>query len=300
MKTSVETSVETEEYDKPECGKPLTDLYRLYHTGGLPKDRLEGLIFQHLLGSFEQFRIFSGNRDRWDDFISWLYPRLARAVDLYREQGSSFDAYITRMVNSAAKEYRCREADHNVTEYVCWRAKAEENLLLDSEPEYLDGNKNASIPDDINPRQILFLLLKSYFFVSEDFVKRVSLAIGMNAGMVQNVIDELRQLRSKKEADFMNFRERIHCQHYRCLAYQKRMQNAQPGTEYHERMMYRFQRAQKRFLSMKKRLRGMRMSASNRMIADVLGIPRGTVDSSLFAIKNRLAQKNETNQDKEP
>jgi DNA-directed RNA polymerase specialized sigma24 family protein len=33
----------------------------------------------------------------------------------------------------------------------------------------------------------------------------------------------------------------------------------------------------------------MRMSASNRMIADILGIPRGTVDSSLFAIRNRLA-----------
>jgi DNA-directed RNA polymerase specialized sigma24 family protein len=39
---------------------------------------------------------------------------------------------------------------------------------------------------------------------------------------------------------------------------------------------------------MRKRLGGMRMSASNRMIAEILGIPRGTVDSSLFAFINRL------------
>ena len=283
-----------------ECGKPLTESYRLYLAGDLPKKSFQAMIFKHLLGSFDQFRIFSGNREHWNDFLSWLYPRLARAVDLYRDKGSSFDAYITRLVNSAAKEYRCREADHNVTEYVCWRARAEDNMLLDSEPEYLEGHKNASIPSDINPRQILFLLLKSYFFVTEDFAKRVSMTIGMNPGLVLDMIDELRRRRAKKEATIMSLRERIHCQHYRCLAYQKRMLSAQPETDYYERMKYRFERAQKRYHSMKKRLGGMRMSASNRMVADVLGVPRGTVDSSLFAIKNRLVPKNEADSDGGP
>ena len=288
---------ESGECGKPECGKPLTELYRLYLAGDLPKKSFEGMIFQHLLGNFDQFRLFCGNRDSWNDFLSWLYPRIVRAIDLYRDLGSSFDAYITRLINSSAKEFRCREADHNTTEYTCWRARAEDNLLLENEPEYLEGNKSVSIPGDINPRQILFLLLKSYFFVSDDYVKRVSLAIGMNPGLILGIIDELRQRRAKKEAAIMSLRERIHCQHYRCLAYQKRVLNAQPGTDYHERMKYRLERAQKRYHSMKKRLGGMRMSASNRMIADVLGVPRGTVDSSLFAIKSRLASKSDTEPD---
>jgi hypothetical protein len=55
-------------------------------------------------------------------------------------------------------------------------------------------------------------------------------------------------------------------------------------------MKNRFERARKRFYTMRKRLEGMRLSASNRMIAEVLGIPRGTVDSSLFAIKNRRSK----------
>jgi len=272
-----------------DCDTPLSDFYRLYIEGNLPKKIFEGRIFQHLLNNFEKFRMFNGDRERWNDFLSWLYPRFARAIDLYRDLGSSFDAYITGLVNSAAREYRFRETDHNITEYVCWRAKAEENMLFENEPEYLEEKKAVPIPDDINPKQVLFLLLKSYFFVTNEFVEQVAKAIGMDASVVQGMIDELRKRRSEKEAEIMDLKERIHCQHYRCLAYEKRMLNAQPGTEHHEMMKRRLERAKKRYKTMRKRLCGMRMSASNRMIADILGIPRGTVDSSLFAIRNRLA-----------
>ena len=280
-----------------DCDTPLSDLYQLYTEGDLPKKIFEGRIFQHLLNNFDRFRMFNGNSERWSDFLSWLYPRFARAIDLYRNLGSSFDAYITGLVNSAAREYRCRESDHTVTEYVCWRAKAEETMLFENEPEYLEERKKKSIPDDLNPKQILFLLLKSYFFVSNEFVEQVAKAIKMDVSEIQGLIDELRKRRSEKDADIMDLKERIHCQHYRCLAYEKLMINAQSGTEYHEKMKKLLERAKKRYKAMRKRLNGMRLSASNRMIAEILGIPRGTVDSSLFAIKNRLASNPGTKYD---
>ena len=277
-----------------ESCKPLSDLFKLYIAGELLKKDFEGMIFQHLLDNIERFHLFTGDPDHWNDFVVWLYPRFAKAIENYRDLGSSFDAYITGLVNSAAREYRCRETDHSITEYVCWRARAEEMVLLESEPEYPERRKDLSIPGDINPRQVLFLLLKSYFFVSDEFVKQVAGAIGMNAGVVQNMIDELKKRRSEKEAGILDLRERLHCQHYRCLTYQKRMSSAQPGTAYHEKMKVRFERARKRYYTMKKRLGGMRMSASNRMIAEVLGIPRGTVDSGLSAIKNRFVPKGDS------
>jgi hypothetical protein len=54
-------------------------------------------------------------------------------------------------------------------------------------------------------------------------------------------------------------------------------------------MEERLERARKRYKAMRKRLGGIRMNASNRIVAEVLGIPKGTVDSGLFAIKNHLA-----------
>jgi len=103
-----------------------------------------------------------------------------------------------------------------------------------------------------------------------------------------DMIDELRKLRSSKDTEISELRERLYCQHYRCLAYQKRLNCSQPGTDYYVKMKDRFERARKRFLAMRKRLGGVRMGATNRMIATVLGVPKGTVDTALYVLKKHL------------
>ena len=271
--------------------RSLSELYSLYIAGKLSRNDFEGSIFQYLRKNLDRYRLFGGNRDRWDEFLSWFYHRLSRAVDLYRDIGSSFDAYVSGLLCRASKEYRCREADHRVTEYTCWKAKAEEMKLFESEPEYPEIRKDVSIPENLNSRQVLFLLLKSYSRASDDHVKLVAVATGMESDVIRNMIDELQKRRSRQELVMNDMRERLHCQHYRCLAYQKRMVNALPGTDYYEKMKGRFERARRRFRSMKRRLGGMRQGASNRMIAEVLGISKGTVDSGLFAIKNTLLRR---------
>jgi len=275
---------------------PLSDLYHCYTTGSLQKKDFEGRIFQYLLGNLKRYRIPAGNNSsRWNEFLSWLYPRLARAIDLYRDLGSSFDAYIAGIINKASKEYRCRETDHRITEYACWQARAEEMAACESGGEYEYEHErpefcnNVSIPKGVKPRQVLLLLLKSYYFVSDEFARHVARVIGMKADEVMKMVDELHKLRSEKETEILNLRDRVFCQHYRCLAYQKRMDVAQPGTDYHRKIKDRYERARKRFHSMKKRLGKMRLDASNQMIANVVGIPKGTVDSGLFAVKNHLA-----------
>ena len=271
----------------------LSDYYDLYVNGGMSKKELEGKIFQYLLGNPERYKLFEGSQDRWSDFLSWLYFRFSRAVELYRDLGSSFDAYISGIVHKAAKEYRCREADQKLTEYVCWQARAEEMTLYESEPDYPEARKSRPIPKGINPRQLLFLLLKSYYSATDEMVKEVAALNGLKSEDVRKMIDGLRNMRSGKETEIRELQDRIYLQHYRCLAYQERMNNSQAGTDYHERMQERFERARKRFFAMKKRLAGIRTAASNRMIAKVMGVPLGTVDSGLASIKNRLASFNE-------
>ena len=271
------------------CEKPLSSLYQCYSTGNLPKKDFEGRIFQYLLDNLERYRVLEGGKNCWNEFLSWLYPRLARAIDQYRDLGSSFDAYITSLVHGAAREYRCREADHRITEYACWQARAQEMCVCESESEYLESCEAFSIPRGIKPRHILLLLLKSYYLVSDEFVDRVAGAIGMKAEVIMKMIYKLRTMRCERDTEILNLRDRLYCQHYRCLAYQKRLSAVQPGTDYYKKMEARCVRARQRFFSMKKRLGKMRVDASNRMIADVVGIPKGTVDSSLFAVKNYLA-----------
>jgi DNA-binding MarR family transcriptional regulator len=272
----------------------LSELYQQYRRNELGKKDFEGLLFQYLVGNFERYHLFEGNRDRWIDFLSWLYPRLSRAIDGYKEEGNSFDSYITSIIHWSSKEYRSKEAAHYVTELTCWRARAEELLVCSAEAEYSDI-KSSSLPlrDFATPRQIVMLLLKSYYFVSDDFLNRIAAGIGIKKETIRRMVDELRRRRTKREKEIRDLQERIQCQYYRCLSFQCRLASAFPGTAYYEKLKDRLERAQVRISSMRKRLEGIRFDATNRQIAEVMGLPKGTVDRNINKLRARWRTEEE-------
>jgi DNA-directed RNA polymerase specialized sigma24 family protein len=278
----------------------LSELYQQYKGGKIEKKEFEGLLFQYLIDNFERYHVFEGSREQWIDFLSWLYPRLSRAIDGYKEAGASFDAYITSIIHWSAKEYRSRESEHYVTEFACWKARAEDAMVCSKEPEYAEypdytETKTQDIPIKTiaSPRQIIMLLLKSYYFVSDDFLNRIAAGIGIKKETIRSMVDELRQRRVMREKEIRELQERIQCQYYRCLSFEYRLASAFPGTAYYEKLKSRLERARKRFLSMRKRLEGIRVDATNRQIAEVMGIPKGTVDSNLHMVKARWRMEEE-------
>jgi DNA-directed RNA polymerase specialized sigma24 family protein len=272
---------------------PLSDLYRLYVKGKLAKKDLEGKVFQYLLDNHHKYRIFARNSGLWGEYLSWLYPRLVRAIEYYREMGSSFDAYISGVIHNTSKEYRRGEMEHFLTERACWTARTEEmaEYVSETEPDYSPERNDILIPEYLKPRQILLVLLKSYYFVSDEMMTRAAERIGVTTEYLKSLIDEIRKRRSSHDGEILDLRERVHCQFYRCIAYEKRMKAVLPGTDYYEKMKDRSERARKRFRSMKNRLDNMRLGASHKMIAEVTGIPKGTIDSTFFAIKKLMASR---------
>ena len=270
----------------------LSEMYSEYTLGRMSRKNLEGSIFEYLMDNFERYNWFRGDREKWTDFVSWLYPRLSRAIDYYKETGASFDAYISAIVQWSCKEYRTREAEHYTTEFVCWKARAEEMMAYSNEAEYADD------PDpepeilspliDIKPRHILILLLKSYFYVTDDFLNRVVAATGMKKEQLCKMIDKLHQLRVKREERIHQLQERIHSQYYRCLAFEKRLSCTYEGTAKHEKLKSCLERAHQRYGAIRRRLGGIRKDATNQQVADILNIPRGTVDSALHSIRVKL------------
>jgi hypothetical protein len=141
--------------------------------------------------------------------------------------------------------------------------------------------------NSLNPWHLLMLLLKSYRFVSDDFLERFSGALGMDIQTLKQLIEDLRKLRAEREEEIRKCREALHLQYYRCLAFEKRLAMSVPGTSSHEKMQHYCERAWRRMANMKERLRGIRANATNRQVGKVLGIPRGTVASGLYALKTR-------------
>jgi len=290
------------EYQKKECimkaSSSLSTWQKQYAGGELTKKELESLIFQYLLEHQEHYRLFEGEQERWVDFLSWIYPRLSRAIDLYKEKGAGFDAYLAAVIKWASKDYRITERMHYITERVCWQARAEEMAVHSEEPVYggtvLEEQPWAKygLPEDmeqsvsgINPRQVLMLLLKTYHFVSEDFLDRAATAIGMEKEKVREMVEEIRTLREEREMEIHRLRERIHLQYYRCLVYQKHLTSSSPLSAFYETLQKRYARARKRLQSMKGRLARISRNATNGQIAQVLGVSKSSVDSAIYNLK---------------
>jgi biotin operon repressor len=300
----------------------LNELYHQYVKGDLGRKEFEGVIFRIILKNIQYFYFADWDREEYIDYLCWLYPRLSNAIDNYREKGYSFSTHIIALVRYSVKEYRSRQADHYITEFAAWTVHAADMEVHSREAEYLPEPavkppaKPAAVPTDLagrparpvpgypaktakfppektlvnNPRQILLLLLKSYYFVSDDFLERVAPAIGVETEKLREMIEKLRNWRTRREETIRILQERIVCQFYRCIVVEKRLRSAAEGSARYEKLAKSLKGARERLTSMRKRLSGIRVDATNQQVADLLGITKGAVASNLHALRNRYRQ----------
>jgi hypothetical protein len=280
----------------------LNELYAQFCTGILEREKLETLIYEIILKKLHQFNKFRWGGYECTDFLAWLYPRLSRAVDSYRETGASFATYVESMVKWGIREYRARLADNKVAEYTAWTIRIPDLFTAEIDPDYIEADPNAveiyeqiDAPGDDaagvkpakNRRQLLFLILKCYYCVSDDFLDRAAPRVGIKKETLKNLIEKIRRLRMKRDDELRGMRERIYCQFYRCIVYEKRLAALPENSGAAYKMRKRLERARLRLVTMRERYSKIRPNATNSQIAEVLGIAKGTVDSSLFVLKRK-------------
>jgi hypothetical protein len=270
---------------------PLDSLLREYYGGRLNKKKFEGIIFEYILKNSKLFKLQSWPKDECIDFLCWLYPRIGRAIDKYRNTGSSFDAYVSSMVRWSSREYTRTEISHRITEQTYWDACTQDMAVCEREPAYGGGGVVPFKPVN-NPRQTLLLLLKSYYFISEDFIDRAAPALGMKKENLKRLVEQVRDMRVHHDEALKKLRDHIHTLYYRCIAFERQLYASAKGSVMYEKLKVRLERARKRLASMRKRFKRMRADPTNQQVAQVLGLPKGTIDSNLFAIRIKFECKN--------
>jgi DNA-directed RNA polymerase specialized sigma24 family protein len=269
----------------------LNALYREYQNGDLGKRDLEGKIFKVILDNLKDFYLFDGDEEEGIDYLCWLYPRLSRAIQNYRDNGAPFAAYISALVRYSIKEYQSRQTDHHITEYAAWTAQAIDFEVRSQDSEYPEEEEEEKpvrlqrLPP-LKSRQLLLLILRSYFFLSEDFIERAAPFTGVEKEKLQEMIKKLRDRRSQKEENIRLFRERITTQFYRCLTWEKRLKYLLPESARYKKIQDQLERARKRLEKMRRRFTGIKLDATHKQIAEVTGISAGTVSSGLSRIKS--------------
>ena len=267
----------------------INDHYIRYTDGLLEKKEFEAIVFRAIQDDISRLRWHGWNREDYGDYISWLYPRISRAIDSYRETGASFETYIGAMVRMTAKEYRSRYMRNYISEYAAWTAQIPSMDICENAPEYdvcvaVEKGKPMAVR---NPRQLLILVLKCCSYVSVDFLEKISPTLGVEPEVLNNMISRLREQKVKREREIELMRERVNCQLFRCIFYEQTLQTISGDNAAARRMRERLERGRNRLIKMRKRLARMRLEPTNNQIAELLGIAKGTVDSALHTLKLR-------------
>jgi len=205
----------------------------------------------------------------------------------------------------SSKEYHVRITTRSVIEYSAWSARVGEMYAREEAPVYLHEKTESVIQQLVidkkgrkNTRRILALILKCYHYVSDDFIDKISGVIGIDKKELREMVMKIRRIRQKRDDEIYQMKERIYRQYYRCIIYEKRLLLLHENTVLYNKMFLRLEKARQRLEKMRARISKIRTDASNKQVADVIGIKKGTVDASLFRLKAKweiMASKSDLN-----
>jgi len=274
-------------------------------SGEIKRTEFEGNLYAYLVNNQDKTCLSHWRNDEYEDYISWFYPNLHKAIDSYNETGSSFEAFIHKFMLISSKEYHVRVTTNSIIEYTAWSMRVGELYAHEEAPPYLHEKAESVIKQLVidkkgrkNTRRILALILKCYHYVSDDFLDKIAEVIEIDKNMLREMVAKIRRIRQERDDEIYQMKERVYCQYYRCIIYEKRLRLLQENSVVYNNLLVKLEKARLRLESMRSRLSKMRTDASNKQVADVIGIKKGTVDSSLFKLKTKweiLAAKADLN-----
>ncbi|WP_304224919.1 hypothetical protein [Gracilinema caldarium] len=274
-----------------EVNPPMEQLLTGLKNGSLSQTDFEKRALSHLLHNPHRFSLKElAPHDRMD-FICFYFPRFRKAVETYKDTGHSFDAYIHRSIQYALRDYRAEEQLKHKEETQIWYQAEECSREIQegaTVQEIQEPYDYEAPPLKIrNPKQVLLLTLKAYRYISPDFSRRIALSLGIEPEKLEHWINEIRIRRTQMDTQIDAVQAALQRCYIQKLRLDRQIQSHELDPFIKTKLEWRAAKNLRRLENLTERLNTMKKSASNQMVADVLKIPKGTVDANLHALKHK-------------
>jgi RNA polymerase sigma factor (sigma-70 family) len=283
-------------YRQEEKMESLTERVLLYQ-----KTR-EGLhdIVNALAPRVYQFprRKMGWDEDACGDFFVFVHPRLIRLVDRFSDQGKPFESYLSAVLNwqlrNFARDRKRGERSWNVSlrldadDPESQETREKTALVPVAEAVCMPENYASLIRTDADRRNFLFLALKCARTIGLDNAPLLAAVSGIAADRILSLSASLREMRAPRECRLETFRARRN----RAFAQSRLLETELQGEAETERIALlraSLAKARKRMRAAMSRMARVKLAPTNREIARVMGVPKGTVDSGLYWLKRKLA-----------
>lgn len=255
---------------------------------------------------YPRFRL-GWDEDSCSEFFCFFYPKLLRIVDRFRYQGRPFEVYLLTSLKWQLRTYAGQEASRELRRRLlshdalwAWETPAAQPpaepegspgaAALEIAPEAriaLKIDEHDRIRDACSRRRLLMLALKSALRVSESLLERLAALTGYDLEWLYGLVEELKaRVQAQRRRAALLIEKRNACYfHIVCLEEQLRLATEEGVRAVLSRQL---DRERQRLDALLHDLSHVTLGPSHRDIAEVLGIPKGTVDSAIFYLKESL------------
>ncbi|MBN1411462.1 MAG: hypothetical protein JW969_11510 [Spirochaetales bacterium] len=246
-------------------------------------------------------RKFGLNEDDCGDFFLHFYPKLKKALNRFEYQGKPFQHYLNKSIYWEFYHYLRKKKKKNFLQVLA-RSK---DLWVNAEypvPGYekpipaenklhrffkLDAN--GRIRSAAGKKQFLFHSLRHAWFLNERHYPVISARTGMDTEWIANAVTALRPCLHNHAVRHNYLVERKNRLFFKIRFWEHQLACMTPNRD-RQGIVEKIIAYRKSFTRTIRALSRVKLTVSNRNIAQVTGYPKGTVASSLVSINKKLNQ----------
>ncbi len=232
------------------------------------------------------------DEDSCGDFYLFFQPRLVRLLSKFRDQGKPFENYLCSVLSWQLKNFARERRKSERGWSVSLRLRIVDDEVREAEafagPDPADPRLPQVLREESDRRNFLLLCLKCVRVLSEERIAGLSSLTGIPVETLFALVSALRARIGKKEQRLACFRERRNRAFALCRLLETELSEETDPVR-REALRERLSKAHRRMRTAMQRMARVMLNPTNREIAEVMGMPKGTVDSGLFWLKRKLA-----------
>ncbi|MBN1647793.1 MAG: hypothetical protein JW874_07160 [Spirochaetales bacterium] len=249
--------------------------------------------------------LYPKRKYRWpneqcSDFYTFFYPLIERIVNRFSYRNSAFEAYLNTYLRYNLKRFIIRQKKQEkyfdiIDHHLLWHRPysefdyvSENELEIDSKAGTILGiNKNGVIMSESFRKRYLYLVLKNTGRINSEMKEKSCQMLDMEPEQLDTMMDRLNHGIEKRLKRFNMLSERRNLYVSRIFEYQKRLLNEDCPTE-KNRLRNQLMILKKRLGRTNNEISRVQTSPTYREISEILDVPKGSVDSGIYYLRNRL------------
>jgi hypothetical protein len=241
-------------------------------------------------------RRHSLNEEDWSDFLLGFHGKLQDILISFHYRGPSFWGYLNKVLEWQLLSYYRQAVQFRQAEWICEREsiieydcspEAQDFCLLHKISHILDNAGFTDFRTDALRQRLLILVLKNIVFISEDDYLSVFPLLGPGSREAGEYRDLLLEL-MKRKFERKNKLELKRCENYYKLTLAEKKRSEEIDREALCRFNEKIKLYRRRLNRLDRQINSIPMYPSNEDISEILCLPKGSVDSGLYYLKNYL------------